>query len=62
MECLTELEVFGYGYQSAIAMIYQFQDVVSYAIMVGTPEDFTIQTLVFNWVPQLNAYCGGTPV
>ena len=61
MECLTELEVFTYGYEAAIAMIYQFQDVVSFAVRVGTPEDFTIQTSVFHWVPQLNAYCGGNP-
>jgi len=62
MECLDELSIFKYGYEFAIAMFYQFQDTVTFAVQTGTPDNLKIETLVFTWVPQLSAYCTGIPL
>ena len=62
MKCLTELEVFTFGYEAAIAMIYLFQDVVSFAVEMGFPDNPKTETVVFTWVPQLNAYFTGIPL
>jgi hypothetical protein len=61
MECLTEYEVFAYGYQYAQMMVYKYHELVSLVVNTGTPEVPDVQTFVYHWVPQISAYCTGTP-